>query len=462
MMKNALLIFLITPLLLTACSGVNVQKTALQPTITPPTDAKPSPIGLNKFRINIKTGTPIASTSPKGLLGLFSCAMPYGPRSININRGNINTENLRQIFYDTLEGQGYDITGNPGLLFDEAEDYQRTIYAIGGVIKDVKIDTCEHSNIWGIKTGTSGEGSVTVEWTIYDMLHRKKIYKTTTNGYANLKHKNLEGFELLIEDAIAAAIHNLGADQSLHNLAFYGTMPIQNDLKNSDPFEDATGQFDPQEPVNIATRTLSKKSVTGRLETITKTAVQIETGGGHGSGFFITKDGHILTNAHVVGYAKRVRITTSRKSEKLIAEVLRVDRKRDVALLKLEELPKDYQIQTLPIKTTNLKIGSNIYAIGAPAYKKLQDTVTKGIVSSYRYSKKEKQWDIQGDAFTYGGNSGGPLIDGYGNIVGITYAGYIDGTKNLSGLNLFIPIADALGQLDITLGGQAITFTPPK
>ncbi len=76
--------------------------------------------------------------------------------------------------------------------------------------------------------------------------------------------------------------------------------------------------------------------------------------------------------------------------------------------------------------------------------------MTKGIVSAVRYDRREDQWYIQSDVFTYHGNSGGPLLDASGNIIGLCVAGYAGGGgQDLAGLNLFIPIADALAALDV-------------
>ena len=184
-----------------------------------------------------------------------------------------------------------------------------------------------------------------------------------------------------------------------------------------------------------------------------RATVMVEGGIGHGSGFFISKQGYILTNSHVIGEALRVRIVSADKEEKMIAEVLRRDPARDVALLKLEELPDDLDITALPIQTTWPNIGSDVYAIGAPVARQLQDTVTKGIVSAHRKNFRllgTKQNLIQADIDIHGGNSGGPLLDQYGNIAGLSVAGYGANDTGI-GLNLFVPIGEALQRLDINL-----------
>lgn len=449
-MKIRLVLAFIAILTLAGCHGLSVQEHALAPNPTIPADARPSPIGFNKLRYHIPTGSEVAATSPKGVLGLLECGMPYEAMQRGMIKRALVDDNIKQIFNDTMEAQGYDVTGSPGRMFDEEADIQRTIYAIGARVTSMKIDMCKQNTILGtLYTGYSGEGEVTIDWTVFDLLHRRNALQMTTSGYAKQTTPNYEGMQLIFEESFAAAAHNLGALPEFRDLVVYGRAPKKLPKTIQDLNEDPIGKFDPQEKVALAPLRVSKTSVTGRLEEIVKTAVMIEAGPFHGSGFFISRAGHILTNAHVVGNALQVRVVTSGKKEKIIGEVLRVDRLRDVALIRLEQVPDN--ITVLPVRTAKLAIGEDVYAIGAPRARQMQDTVTKGIVSAHRYDRKEKQPYIQADVDIYGGNSGGPLIDAHGNIVGLSVSGYVvdDSAETLGGLNNFVPIADALEELDI-------------
>lgn len=446
----ALTAFLVATL--SGCHGLNVEEHDLKPYPSIPDNAQPAPIGFNKLRYHIPTGSDIASTSPKGLFGLFTCGAPYETMQKGIIGRYFVDDNIKQIFNETLEAQGYDVTGSPGRMFDEEEDVQRTVYSIGARVTNLRMDLCDRKSfLLGFNRGFSGEGEMRVEWTVFDMLHRRSVMKKTTEGYANLAVANYEGMQLIIEDAFSAAAHNLGADEEFRNLVVYGDEPAVLPKTIQDLNEEPIGLFDPQEKVGIRNISESHEPVSGRFDDLVNAAVMIEAGPSHGSGFFITRQGHILTNAHVVGNAFRVRVVTSGKKDKLIGEVLRVDRLRDVALIRLEEPPED--ITTLPIRLEKPAVGEDVYAIGAPRRKQMQDTVTKGIVSAHRYDRKERQPYIQADVDIYGGNSGGPLLDGRGNIVGISVSGYLidDESEALGGLNNFIPIAEALKKLDIAL-----------
>jgi len=442
---------LFTLILLCGCNSLPVEEVPLKPVAEIPVDAEPNPIGFNRIVFALPTGKPTVSNGPDGFFALFEFVQPYGldPQGAFRRGRGYSTEAMREIFLNTLESQGYDVAGNPGRLFDEEEDAQRANYAIGGRIIDIKMNACKRSSFfWGYDMGKEGEGHVEIEWSVFDLLKRRTVYKTTTKGYGFIESPNFEGVELVFESALAAAIHNLGADEEFHNLVFYGEQPSKAPEFYDDPYEFSSRIYDPQENIMLEGNTLSTSPAKDRLDQITKSVVLLQKAG-HGSGFFITQEAHILTNAHVVGNAGRMRIVTSAKKEKLVAEVLRLDRKRDVALLKLESIPDDFIIQPLPVRLDKPKIGDDVYVRGTPSYTRLQDTVTKGIISAHRFDPREKQPYIQADADVHGGNSGGPMLDEFGNVIGITVSQYINADGGLSGLNNFIPIKDALEELGI-------------
>lgn len=437
---------------LTGCGGMKIEKHALRPVSDIPADAHPAPVGFNQLRYHIPTGTSVASVSPRGLFGIFQCGAPYK----TIHQGKIGRymvdDNMRQIFNNTLKSQGYDVTGDPGRLFDEDEDLMRTQYAVGARVVGLKMDVCRRQALLlGYDMGYDGEGEITVEWTVFDKLNRRNVFKTTTQGYAEQTLPNEEGLQLLLEESFAAAAHNLGADPAFRDLVILGQVPQKLPDTIFDPDESPASAVDALEKVSLTSIPLSSSPITDDMNLVRRIAVLIQAGVGHGSGLFISKDGYVLTNAHVVGYADQVRIVTSGKQTKGVAKVVRRNDRRDVALLKVESSDVPSNLSPLPIRRSLPKVGEDVYAIGAPRLTKLQDTVTKGIVSAIRYDSREKQHYIQGDVGTHGGSSGGPLIDAQGNLIGLTVSGYDPtGLQMDSGLNNFIPIGEALDALDIT------------
>ncbi len=158
---------------------------------------------------------------------------------------------------------------------------------------------------------------------------------------------------------------------------------------------------------------------------------------GVGSGFIISNDGYILTNNHVVARANGIFVTlTSGKEYK--AKVIGTDPRTDVALIKIEA--KD--LIPLPIgDSTKLKKGQWVLAIGSPFG--LDSTVTSGIVSAINRDTGDYLPFIQTDVAVNPGNSGGPLIDLAGRVVGIN-SQIVSQSGGFMGISLAIPIDEVM------------------
>lgn len=430
-----------------ACSFVDVPEVALnQPHADIPVDAKPSPFRLSQIKHSIPLGSRVAASSPRDL-GLF-CRAPYNyiPRS-QIVRSIEKTE-MKDGFYDVMSSLGYDVSDNPHMDFDGDDELLRSIYTLSADIEDVQLDVCRQSSLlMGVDQGYEGEAYVKVRWSIYDRLQRKTVMRTNTEGYYRSDRPSVDGIEILLIEAFMAATHNLGAQSDFYSLMVEGNAPdIFEEYQDVDE-----GHFQNDEKVRLPLLSLSTEPLVS-AKTLQQNSVLIISGAGHGSGFFITQNGHILTNQHVVGNADKVRVETHGKKYKLIAEVVRRDRVRDVALLRIIDMPERFQPELRPVRKKWPSIGEDVLAVGAPRLSKdLQDTVTKGIISAHRKKNRFDQNSyLQSDVTIHGGNSGGPLYDRFGNLVGVTVSGYdFSGLSLNSGLNNFIPIADALDVLGI-------------
>ena len=172
---------------------------------------------------------------------------------------------------------------------------------------------------------------------------------------------------------------------------------------------------------------------------------------GMGSGFIISADGLILTNAHVVRDAKEVTVKLSDRRE-FAAKVLGSDTTTDIAVLRINA-------SNLPIvrlgDARQLEVGDPVLAIGAPYG--LEQTATQGIVSAKGRSLPGDAVVpfIQTDAAVNPGNSGGPLFDGSGAVVGINAQIYSQ-SGGFQGLSFSIPINVALKVKDqIVATGKA-------
>lgn len=453
-MLRTLFLLTLAIMSLTACMAP-VKKVDYSPAEPVPETAHPAPFRLSNIIFRLPLGHEIGNYGSQAMNFCFS---NYEAERTMLTT-NVDLPSARKAFYQTMAGLGYDVTGSEDFLFEEEtdDDWLRTEFKVGAKITDARMDACYQEpglldSVISQRYGEKGKLYIQVEWSVYDALRKTTVYKVITEGYVDRKKPNYEGLALMFNDAFSMATHNLAADQSFQNLMINGRRPAHDLWQKKQDHADARRKFDSKEVVTIASLPLSKKPAAVHMDTARKIAVMVEGGVGHGSGFFITKQGHILTNSHVVGDALRVRIVSAGKEEKMIAEVLRRDPARDVALLKLEEVPDDLIITTIPVQTQWPEVGHDVYAIGAPMARQLQDTVTKGIVSAHRKNFRvlgTRQNFIQADIEIHGGNSGGPLLDEYGNLAGLSVAGYTENDVGI-GLNLFVPIDEALKSMDIS------------
>jgi serine protease Do len=162
---------------------------------------------------------------------------------------------------------------------------------------------------------------------------------------------------------------------------------------------------------------------------------------GVGSGFIISDDGFVLTNAHVVEGADEVTVTLTDRRE-FKAKVLGADRRSDVAVLKVEA-------RNLPSlrmgDSSKIRVGEWVIAIGSPF--NLENTVTAGIISAKARDTGEYLPLIQSDVAVNPGNSGGPLINLRGEVIGInSQIATLSGAYN--GISFAVPIDEVMRVTD--------------
>jgi serine protease Do len=162
-----------------------------------------------------------------------------------------------------------------------------------------------------------------------------------------------------------------------------------------------------------------------------------ETPRGVGSGFVISADGYILTNAHVVEGADEVYVTLTDKRE-YKAKIIGSDKRSDVALVKIEgsNLPR-----LIFGDSNKLRVGEWVIAIGSPFG--LENTVTAGIISAKARDTGDYLPLIQTDVAVNPGNSGGPLINMRGEVIGINSQIY-SRSGGYMGISFAVPIDEAM------------------
>jgi len=164
---------------------------------------------------------------------------------------------------------------------------------------------------------------------------------------------------------------------------------------------------------------------------------------GAGSGFIIDVKGYILTNNHVVEGAQSIEVVLGDQS-RYTAKVIGSDPRNDVALIKIE--PKNKPLVALPLgDSASIQVGQKVLAIGNPFG--FQSTLTTGVVSAIGRTVQTSQTTfideaIQTDAAINRGNSGGPLINSHGQVIGINSAIYTP-SGTTAGIGFAIPINTA-------------------
>ncbi len=211
---------------------------------------------------------------------------------------------------------------------------------------------------------------------------------------------------------------------------------------------DAAPAYDTEEQQNIAVYKKALPSVVN----ITSTTVQFDffygavPSQGQGSGFLLDKQGHILTNNHVIEGGQQIEVTLADK-HKYRARVVSVDRNHDLALLLIDA--PNLTPATLA-DSNGLTVGQRVYAIGNPFG--LSGTMTRGIISAIRSIRGAQNnlidSAIQTDASVNPGNSGGPLLNSRGEVIGITTLIASNGVEQSAGIGFAIPIDTAKAFID--------------
>ncbi|MBR5234506.1 MAG: trypsin-like peptidase domain-containing protein [Clostridia bacterium] len=179
---------------------------------------------------------------------------------------------------------------------------------------------------------------------------------------------------------------------------------------------------------------------------------------GYGTGFIISEEGYIVTNYHVVEGASTIKVTLYDESV-YTAKLIGYEESNDLAVIKIEPQGK---IESLVYgKSSDLKVGDDVYVIGNPLGD-LTFTLTTGVVSALnRLIDTGTGFNInmfQTDAAINSGNSGGPVFDKHGFVVGIASAKYA--SASIEGLSFCVPIDDVRSMIDEIINKGYVSGKP--
>lgn len=415
-------IYILVPLVLfiTGCAtSMHVPEATTQ--IVRPMDENTEvrPLAFSRGVVKINRGQQIGMTQG----GLLCIPQPNSQILWKGGRVDFTDDEMIEIFQEELRKENYPVVGDTSSLFVD-RDKTAAELQVAALIKDIRMNVCYPMSGFANFRDAKGKGYIQVEWQIFSVLDREVILKVSTEGSSEITSATATGAGDILYNAFAQATKNLLANKDFHQAVVRGNDGIAPE-KQSFP------------PLLIRAIPISSENISSVMNDVRLATVTVRAGTGHGSGVIIGQGEHILTNYHVVGESQYVKAITITGRE-ILGEVVRKDKARDVAIIQTESTG----IQGLPIQTKQPQIGSEVYAIGSPLLEELNTTVSRGIVSSYRDMGGLEY--IQSDVNIQPGNSGGPLLDESGNIVAIAVAGYRG-----AGINLFIPIRDALSYLSI-------------
>lgn len=375
------------------------------------------PIQFTKIVVKLKRGEHIGAMQA-GLL-----CVSQGDLNWKGGRISIDSDEFTDAFKEELEKFSFKTVGDTNALFEDPSTWKSEIL-IAGLVKELKANICYPMAGFGNFSSSKGEAFIKVDWQIYSKLDRSVVHAVTTEGAAKNDEAVGGGDTVAVLNAFAQASRNLLADNKFREIVSRGGETIkETSYKSGDSIVISTG---------------SSKPLGNLPEEWTDGVVTVFAGRGHGSGFVIS-DNLILTNHHVVGESNSVAVKFNNGLQ-VVGKVIASNSGRDVAIVKVDaSLPKHFRVSRMVPS-----VGSDVYAIGSPLDEKLYSTVTRGIVSGVR--DENKKMLIQSDVNIRPGNSGGPLVDKNGAVVGIAVSSLVINSV-AQGINFFIPIDDALKSL---------------
>lgn len=347
-------------------------------------------------------------------IGIIEGAGFVTPKSLILNDFfALAPSEYQGIIKDEFDNSSFTVSSDAEDLFKKRSITQTSNYKLGGIIKEIH----------AVQGYESNSCKITIEWSLFDTRREKVVYTKSIEGYAKLGSLNIV-FYKSIRDAV---IMLMWEEEFINTLK-----------ESKSAGED---EFNPETQIDKINPPVAK-DYAQLIDKVLPGVVTVSIGDvSHGSGFIISEDGLLITNHHVVTGNEKVTVIGSNKVS-LPAEVIAINPEYDLALVKV--VGSGYKPLALG-NSADVKLGTEVTAIGTPRYTELNQTVTKGIVSGLRVIEGKEY--IQTDVSVSPGNSGGPLINDKGEVVGIV--AWKIGGGTYEGLSFAIPIRTALEKLNV-------------
>jgi serine protease Do len=354
--------------------------------------------------------------SPAGSVATAIFCSGAKPAVFTENTGKLVLQNFFATVRKEIEAAGYVLP--KATVFADSANPTSAEYELGAALVELELGLC------GSTTNNTFDGNIWVrfQWELYSPRERRVVYSKETEGSATFTDR--KAFPEIASAAVASAVRNLLAQTDFS----------QQLLRRA---QSQATQVSPS--IALARRSTGTQAIGDNMPLLQSAVATLFSGNSSGSGFYINKEGWLLTNHHVVGDAKFVKVKLANGRE-LVGEVMRSSAKRDVALIKTEPV----SLAPFEIAITTAQAGEDVYVLGSPLGEQLAYTVTRGVISATR-EVDGLRW-LQSDVRILPGSSGGPMVGRTGAVLGLTSRGLASGS---AGVNLFVPIAEALAELKI-------------
>ncbi len=387
----------------------------------------------------------------------IDCAPPYDDvywtSGVNMRRGSTFEER----FAEVMTAAGFDVVGRPGGPDSPDGNRSRARFTVQGDLRDVQLELCNRVNwLTGSSKGSSGSGSVKVEWTVYDTRGGGLVHRIVTTGATTQERGVPQGDTLLMEESFAAAVEALAADAGFRALLSGGTLPVPATTaaamvstaapagSGPIPLTPAVATPGPASVYPSAGRFLLRtESGSGR---VASARVAVAGSSGVSRGFVIGEtdvagEVQAVLLAPLPGSDPTVTVRPARGVE-LTGWVVGRDAASGFALVRVPA-----RLTALPIRTRTLRVSEPVRAIPGGRGKEVE-----GIVGGLQSGESRGATLIQADLgsaalFTAVTEAGDPLLDGDGMLVGVAPSAgrSVAAPAGLVDFLAIVPLLDRLG-----------------
>ncbi len=349
----------------------------------------------------------------------------------------IGDEVFEEKFYEIATNMGFNsIVSKSAELFsdDHRRNNQLPRYIVGVEIKKYNLSYIQVKDKDYNSGDVKAENKIDFEWKVLDKKSGKVVYTYNNSGQVKFRQQYYQRVE---------------NNRDVYELAlidFLGNKGFVDLIKNNETtiFEDYTLN-NRSESIYVSPDELpSFSKFTEMIQYANKSCVTIITDGGHGSGVVIDKNGLLLSAYHVVEGVNQIDVKFS-NGLTLSAEIVKYDKANDIVLLDITG--DGFQALPLYMDDEELPIGIEVVTIGTPAELELGQSISKGILSGKR--KRDGNVYLQADIAVSPGNSGGPLLNSKGEVIGIIQRKII--STGVEGIGFAVPIERVIERFNISV-----------